>query len=349
MPIMRPFLLVLAILCLAALGIWTSLLRKGPGVVEAPEIAPWPKALGSMGVPNVAPGTLQGQILYADGATPCAEALVELVQGDRVRWAWTDNSGKFTIDDLHLATKQELVVLVAEHMPHPFQVVIDGVAPTQVNWILDQPVEPIEPLPEVTWGNLRGSLLRGMPGALGNGSTEGFEVWLVPKPGSDPLLALGERRAHVQADGLFEVKGLINGSYLARALPSWAHGGSWPVLGEAHLDFADGTEPDLLSIPLKEGMVTGSLRDGDGLPVLGALLILRSLPNDQQPGAAVRVWPPVRSAADGSFTLVDLPPGHYEIELVAGEAREKRRIEVRAGSLETVGFGLISPRSKGAD
>lgn len=343
---MKRSLLVLSILCFAALGIWASLLRKGPGVVAAPQIAPWPKALDSMGMPNVAPGALSGLVLYADGATPCAEALVELVQGGRVRWAWTDRDGKFSIKGLQESTEQNLVVLVAEHMPHPFQVAIDGVTPTQVIWTLNKPVEAFDPLPEVSWGTLRGSLQRGMPGAQGNGSTEGFEVWLVPKVGSAPLLALGERRAHVQADGQFTINQLLNGTYTAQVLPSWAHGGSWPILGEAKLDFSDGKELDLLKIPLVEGMITGSLRDQDGLPISGALLVLRSLGSDQLPRTAARVWPPVRSEDDGSFTLVDLPPGTYEVELVAGEAREKQQVQVRAGSLGVVDFGLVSPRSE---
>ena len=129
-------------------------------------------------------------------------------------------------------------------------------------------------------------------------------------------------------------------------LPSWAHGGSWPILGEAKLDFSDGKELDLLKIPLVEGMITGSLRDQDGLPISGALLVLRSLGSDQLPRTAARVWPPVRSEDDGSFTLVDLPPGTYEVELVAGEAREKQQVQVRAGSLGVVDFGLVSPRSE---
>ncbi|MFT4708933.1 MAG: hypothetical protein ACI8Q9_000049 [Planctomycetota bacterium] len=349
MPIMKRSPIVLALVIFVLLGTWVSLVRKGPGVVEAPEIAPWPRALGSMGAPNVAPGVLNGRILYGDGTTPCAEALVELVQGGRVRWAWTDKAGKFSLNGLQVTPKQPLVVLLAEHMPQHFQVAIDGVNPTQVTWTLGQPVEPINPLPEVSWGNLAGSLMRGMPGAWGNGSTEGFEVWLLPEPGSDPLLALGERRAAVQADGSFSIRGLLNGVYTARILPNWAHGGSWPILGEASLDFSDGRPPIPLEIPLVEGMVGGSLVDQGGLPISGALLMLRSSPNDQTLRQSARVWPPVRSGTDGSFVLVDLPPGDYEIELVAGDARLLRRVSVRAGSLETVGFGLISPRTQATE
>lgn len=287
-----------------------------------------------MEVPPEAPGSVRGTLLLEDGS-PCEEGLIELLQHGRVHWTWTDEAGRFQLNDLEPSEQQDLIVLVEGHLPETFTIAIPGNLPSEVTWTLAPRLKPLPTLPPITWGNLKGQLLRGMPGARGDRSLSDFEVWLVPQEGADPMLALGERRIPVFMDGTFSVESLLAGDYFARALPSWAHGGSWPILGQVSFHFDPADDAGTLSIPMVEGQLGGTLVETSGSPLAGALLILRNTAGD-------RIWPPQKSDAAGTFRVSDLPPGDYILELIAGVTRAEREVVVRAGSFELVRFGLVA-------
>jgi hypothetical protein len=339
---MKRFLFILSILIVAAVGAWISVLRQGPGDIERSDVQPWPKALAILPPAVAAPGILAGEILFEDG-TACEEALVELIQDGRVHWAWTGPAGDFRLEGLVPAEQQELIVLVAGHRPAPYVVQLHSDRPTVASWTLGPAIEPLPVLPEVTWGDLQGQLIGGLPLFLGERSLAGFEVWIVPKEGTDPMLALGERRIPVGIRGNFVVPGLLAGGYVARVLPEWAHGGSWPILGETPFQFeapAQGQDRVTLSIPMVEGALHGQLRDERGESVVGAMLVLSQ--------AGSRIWPPLQSDLDGLFQFKSLPPGDYVLELVVGETRLEQELNITPGVTKEINFGLI-PRVESVD
>ncbi|MDF1798170.1 MAG: carboxypeptidase-like regulatory domain-containing protein [Planctomycetota bacterium] len=319
---MRHFLLLLAVLVLALLAAWVSVLRQGPGDIAMYEPRPWPKALEALAAQPVG-ASLDGRIQRADRA-PAAEALVQTTvatddQGGRaVRWAWTDSLGRFHLDGLSSDQPLVLVVLAADHMPASFDVELGpGVPAEELVWSLPAPIDEVEVLPALEFGDLQGRVRR----PLGERGTARLEVLLrplevgAPTPGDAQAMAFLagriERRATVDAAGGYTVPALAAGFYEVLVLPDWARGGTWPVLGRGSVDHAPGSTQPQFPVVLEDATVSGIVTDAGGQPVVGALLLAS---RDD------RVWPPVQSGADGSYQLVDLDAGPLHVEVLAGSA-----------------------------
>ena len=233
-----------------------------------------------------------------------------------MRWAWTDEDGAFRLEGLVDPSTASFVVLAADHMPARFTAEASA---EPVAWTLPEATTSLEPLPELDLGDLEGRVRRD------GGETGGLEVLLVPilgpeeregtahTPGDVLALMAGRttRRAQVDADGRYRVPALAAGSYEVQVLPEWARGGTWPVLGSGVLEHAPGAGRTSFPVVVDDARLSGRVLDPEGRPLEGALV---------RATQERRAWPPVRSVADGSFTLGDLEPGTYRVEALAGTA-----------------------------
>jgi hypothetical protein len=326
---MKRTLPILAVLTLLFAGGWVWALRQGPGKLELPPLAPWPKALAAAPAPEVGVA-LSGVLRHADG-TPAADALIQVTTPAGTRWDWTSGSGAFTLTalpaDPEIRAELEFGALALEHMPATFR--LESPPTARVTWILPPPTRDLEAMPALVIGDFHGSLTRAL------GPTEGLEVWLVPPPGIDPLTGQIERRATVATDGSFAFPSLTAGVYQARILPAWARGGSWPILGTGALPFDPKSNQPVPRLATLEGRITGRVFDDHGEPLAGAMLLVSPSESDQQ------VWPPAQSGPAGFFQVDDLPPGLYHLELVSGKAHQELEVRVSEGGVTEARFNLV--------
>jgi len=325
---MKRILPLFSVLVLATAGAWLWALRQGPGLLELPPLAPWPKALAAAPAPPA--GTaLVGTLRHADG-TPAADALIQVTLPTGVRWAWTDGSGNFTLTRIpEERAGLEFIALALEHMPAIFKA--ETAPGERLQWVLPAPIQELEALPELRCADFEGRVDRGVL------PTEGLEVWLVPPPGLDPLAGLVERRATVDANGTYQLPSLTAGIYQAHLLPAWARGGTWPILGTGALSFEPNSSQPTPRLTTLEASITGHIFDASGAPLIGALLIA------SDPASANHIWPPAQSDATGRFRIDDLPPGTYRLELTSGEAHLERELTLTAGNETSTRFDIPAP------
>jgi hypothetical protein len=156
---------------------------------------------------------------------------------------------------------------------------------------------------------------------------------LTPQSRPETLGAPLPRRIATDAAGTFQVPDLAHGSYGVRVLPHWARGGSWPDLTQkpasssgAHdgsvLVHNAASSANELRIQLENGSISAVIRNTENAPVEAALVIVSRADDPSF------VWPPISTAADGSFTARDLPAASYLVSVRAGGAAIEQRIEV---------------------
>lgn len=321
---------VFSVLVFVALGAWVWALRQGPGKLELPVLAPWPKALAAVPARDLGV-TLNGTLRHANG-TPAADALVQTTVPDGTRWGWTNGSGAFTLtrlpSDPGVRAGLSFVALALEHMPATFT--LTSTKNERVNWTLPPPTADLEAMPELTFADFTGQLVRA------SGAPEGLEVWLVPPPGADPLSGQIERRATVDADGSYSFPSLTTGIYQARVLPAWARGGTWPILGTGALPFDPKSSQPLPRLATLEGRITGRVTGVAKQPLSGALVLVNATDETNH------VWPPAVSDATGFFEVPDLPPGLYHLELATGDTHKELELRVPAGGEATARFDLAN-------
>ncbi len=267
--------------------------------------------------------TLEGIVRDSSGA-PTEGVLVELVQREELFWDYTDERGTFRIDGLFEGELSIALIQVA-HPPVKRTVSVPG---GTVDWMLPEPYAAPESLPEIRRQALYGSVSSPLGAPVG-----GSELVLEPFENEDPLSGLLPRRAPIGNAGNFNVVDLAIGRYRVAVVPGWAAGGSWPRLAE--LSFEHGGELRDLEILLESGEVSGTLRDREGEAVQRALVTVTSVAKPE------RVWPPVRSDGEGSFSVRDLPEGEYDVAVRAGSAQRTRRVSVRARRSTRVELGPV--------
>jgi hypothetical protein len=315
-----PVLFTLAVGLGIAFG-WANA-RFGAPPAELPSFTPANPPTFEPLAPPLGEEQLTGRVLSADGE-PLVEAAVYTRAFLVPRWAYTDEAGRFEIDDLPSA-ELELTVLA---WPHPIgRFRVRPGEPVELR--LEPPVPPPPSLPDVPRRALAGRVL-GAGSAWGD--PNGYEVVFRPALPPDALQAPVERRIATDASGAFEIRDLALGSYRVSVLPSWAGGGTWPDLAASWsqvLELAP-SAPAELEIQLAAGAIEGRLfGDPTQKPIEGAFcLVVRA-------DDPTRIWPPVVSSSEGRFRVRCLPPGRYLLGVHAGGAAlADVPVEVRAGEL----------------
>jgi hypothetical protein len=267
--------------------------------------------------------TLAGRVSERSGA-PVEGVLIELTQGGEPRWTYSGADGSFALDGLFAGD----VAVSLTQLGHPPVIHEASVPCDPVRWDLPEAYAPIEGLPEIR----RAALYGRVTSPLGR-SLDEYEVILEPTADNPPLSGAIPRRVRIIRDGLFTLTDLALGDYRAFVLPPWADGGDWPRLSEQRYEHLPGA-PDL-PIVLDAGELAGSLVQEGGRPLAGALITVWDAEHPD------RVWTPQRSTHDGAFTIPDLSPARYVVELRAGGTVLERTIEVRARVREHIDFGPV--------
>jgi protocatechuate 3,4-dioxygenase beta subunit len=322
-----------------------ALVAIGILVESSRDWRPLPGALGIERSAELAPvsvplGTerLAGRVLAADGR-PAGEVLVTLSRGEAatpaspgsaepLHWASTDREGRFELEGLDPGRYRAMLLTLGTP---PASFPLDVPAPREVLWVLPEPRPDPESLPEIRRARLEGRILA--PLAEEGASLAGYEVWLAPAAGVPALAGAVERRARTDERGRFRFDGVVAVDHVARALPPWAAGGSWPVVGSARAEPGAG----LVRIGIDAGEIAGLIDDAVGRPIEGALVQLA--PAD----APERPWPPAVTDEAGAFRIADLPPGSYRLSVRAGSADAVRAVEVRAGERTELAIAGLAP------
>ena len=191
------------------------------------------------------------------------------------------------------------------------------------------------------WEVQRGLAIRGVVVFAGGEGVGG--VWLHAEPQPDPAAprahTTSEVRAQTQADGRFELAGLLPGRYRVRA-------GSDEVPEQATEVELKGGDLEGVRIELPAtGELRGTVEDGAGKPVKGVEIELR--------GEAA--WAPSTfTADDGSFRLAHVAAGMYRVSALVdnrplrapGGADTEITAEVVAGAVRTVTLRVESQRGR---
>ena len=158
----------------------------------------------------------------------------------------------------------------------------------------------------------------------------------VPGAEVDELSGAVARSLPVDAGGFFGADDLVEAAYHVRVLPLWAKGGSWPILDEIRHEH--GTTEGPLTLRVKAGEVQGRLVDTGRHAIEGALVQVWPLGNKERP------WPPQQTDSGGWFSVGDLPPGPYEVQVQAGGTKKQMGVQVRAGERKFLRFNEIDVR-----
>lgn len=260
--------------------------------------------------------TLRGQLVSPEG-TPVADASVYVRSGEAPAWAYTDAEGAFLLEGLQ-AEATTAAVLAWGFPPTEFEV-LPG--PEPVILTLPPRSDAVPGLPDIVRADLLGRVLHPL------GLERSYEIVLVPSAAPHLLQGPVQVRAQTDPEGHFRFEGLAVGHYQTLILPLWAQGGAWPDLAEqptARFEHTLDAEPR--DLRLAAGALTGLLRDPAGLPLEGAMVLLTRADDP------ARVWPPVLSGPSGQYSLVDLPPADYLLEVRAGEGvRTGVPVRIEAG------------------
>jgi len=260
--------------------------------------------------------SLRGTVVD-DTNRPVAEALVMADLNGELVWDYTDLGGAFTLSRLPDAELR--VTVVARKYTSAVRMVRPPRGDLRID--LGPQVEPPPHLPEIGEGELEGSLNAAI---TGRGLLD-YEVQLVPVQPPEELGAPIPVRARVGADRTFRFPALLHGEYRIRVLPPWARGGSWPNLAAPEdAPFVHGPATERLEVTIHAGEIAGRLIDLEGQFVEGALVRVAAV---DAPG---RPWPPLQTDETGAFSVRDLPPGRYRLQVDAGESSLDEVIDVLA-------------------
>jgi hypothetical protein len=158
----------------------------------------------------------------------------------------------------------------------------------------------------------------------------------------------GQPPAAIDADGRFAIQNVIPGQYRltasALSLPGTAAGGIWSLTsaisgGRDLLDYALEVRPGqpvtdvVFSYTNQTAELSGRFLDAAGKPIVDTWILLFTADRALWSPGSRRVRAPVRPADDGTFRMMNLPPGEYFLGAVtdldpkeAGEAAFLERL-----------------------
>ncbi len=320
----RAFAVLFPVLVLGSLAVGIAFEHSRPSHSDLPRFDPPPAVELAPVVLPAGTHVLAGRIL-AETGEGLAGVLVELVQGTEPRWSYTDASGSFAIDGLF---EGEVSASLIEPGRPPV-VRTASVPGAAVEWTLPNPWPAPRALPEIQRQALYGTVSSPLGAPV-----EDYEIVFEPDRDSDPLSGVVPRIVPIAGDGGFAVVDLAVGRYQVSILPRWASGGSWPRVATLEYDHGRGVRD--LEVVIEAGEIRGHLVEEDGSPLSHALVTVAPLAQRD------RVWPPVRTAEDGGFTLRDLPQGEYVVRASAGTAELERRVTVAARRTSPVDFAPLA-------
>ena len=316
---MRPWLHIPVLIFLSTLVLagWVALrdvpVERGS---DRPVMAAPLEALPPPLPDNVLAGTLLDEAGYA-----VADADLATQQAGRILWTKTDDQGRFRFDRLFPGPLQ-LAVNVPGRLPESFP--LDGPG-TGISLALTQPAEPAPSLPILATSDWSGRVRNPMDvNRLGN-----FEVWLVPTGRPDQLESGVPRRVTTAKDGSFSVPELIHAPYEVHVLPPDREGALEPNLlvpwGQAApvLDHGSGIPTDAWD--LVAGELRGEVR-AQGSPVRSAMVMLEAWIDPDTERAQTRVLAPTQTDENGRWSVKDLPPGAYRVEVRGGGLRWEQEV-----------------------
>jgi hypothetical protein len=323
------YLIPLGTLAALALGFLVSRWTAEPP--EIPEIAPAPESMLQPLAALDRARSLQGKVVAPD-ASPVGDALVWVRAADEPHWTYSDAAGEFHLE--HLGPDPWKVSVVARGFDPILVTLVDMGSAQTIHLV--RAVEPPPTLAPIARSQLRGLVIPALPGTV---DVQGYEVVLTPRLPPENLGAPVPRRVTTDRAGAFTLPDLAHGAYSVRVLPYWARGGSWPDLARS-LAASEGiafvhnasTAANELRIQLENGSITGVIQNSEKMPLEAALVIVA------QADDPARVWPPISTAVDGSFTARDLPAGSYSVGVRAGSAVLEQRIDVPARTAQRAIF-----------
>jgi len=349
-PAMRVFA-YLPIVFLVVLGLlaWIALRTDVPlnfPFIEPPARAPLPEPELELGE-----AVLEGRLVGGERETPLEQALVSVMDGPRLLWTFTDEEGRFRLEQM--APGECEVSVLARDYPPAVRSVVAGSGPV----VLHLPARHGEPplVRDIERSDLVGTV--SVPGeASGLG---GFELAFLPDREPNLPGASVPVRLRLDASGGFVARELAHGTYRVLLLPDWARGGSWPDLlaasgGEPFIVVhprAQSAEP--LALPARSGVIRGVVTERHDTPgaagvrvgfVEGAMVIVQALAAERAPPASVRVWPPAMTDVTGAFEIRHLPPGRYRLIVRSGAGRIEQAVTVRPQSIITVDLPTLGER-----
>jgi len=288
--------------------------------------------------PPTGPHAIEGRVLGPDGE-PAAEVSVHVLRravpttrAEPMHWDATDADGRFHVGALEAGTYE--VALLRPGFPTSRRTV-QVPLPAAVEWRLPAALEPIRVLPEIVRVELRGRVEA--PEEAADLPLADLAVQLRPVSSTDPLSGAVQRHVTTDAEGVFAIPDLVGAEYEVLVLPSWAAGGTWPVLARNRILHPPEHTPSAVLLRLEIGAVTGRIIDPDGRPIAGALVQVR--PRDENG----HVWPPESTGDDGAFRLRELPPGVYALDVRAGSGRWSRDASVEVGKTTALPEVVLDP------
>ena len=306
-----------ALVFIVALGsvIWI-LTREAPHAAPFGEVAPFE----ALEAPDLGLGdTALSAIVTDTDGQPIPAATVITTQSDRVRRDTTDQEGRFLLTQL-MPGETELTVLVLHRLPTKVTVKV-GAGEQEIT-ISNQLVTPPEQ-PALTSSDLELELLLPRP------ADSPKNMVLVFDPvGAPQTTHRAPRRITLGEMTRITVKDLHHGTWTLRLL---AKGGTvgldWELLQPLGAPPLRLTHPGPEPLPLitHTGTIAGMLRNADGEPIAGALVL--ALPaNGQGPSL-----PPAETDAEGRVLWNHVPTGNWLVRWRARGAGAETPLTVQRG------------------
>lgn len=298
-------------------GIWI-LSREAPRAAPFGSVPPFEAMEGpALGLGDT---TLDGQIVDAAGE-PISDATVITTQGRRVRRSVTDASGEFQLTELATGTV-DLTVLVMHRLPTTVTVAVGaGSQRITISNPVQKPPTPVQPAAS----DLELELLLPDPGDSPEGMTLAFEPVGNPSVGERaPLRVALTNRTHIT------VPDLAHGTWTLRLLPkNGVQDLDWDLLqpvGKAPMRLTHpGPEP--LPLIAHTGTIEGTLKDANGQPISGALVLVHPA---QGEGPTL---PPQRTSTQGRVRFDFVPSGDWIVRWRARRVGGEGTVSVERGQV----------------
>ena len=316
---LRPWLhgpvLVLGIAVVVAIWVMVRdvpLERSGSSPVLAGPLAKLP--------PPSPKGVLQGVLLDEQGQ-PVAEADLSTQQDGRVLWAKTDPNGQFELNGLYPGP---LMVAIMTQGRLPESIALAG-PQLGARLQLTRVPKEIPTLQAIEMSNWAGRVRN----PINRKQLQGFQVWLVPVQEADDLAAGIPRRTLTDEKGDFLITDLIHAPYQMHVLPPGFEGSLQPnllvPLGSTAPILDHGAAATPSEWTLQAGELFGSVR-AEGRPVRAAMVMLEALSvNDTESGQS-RILPALQTDETGTWSVSNLPPARYRIQVRGGGLNLEKEI-----------------------